>query len=163
LADKKNRKGNKAGRHSGSSSASGNQVRADGLIPVKPKLAGGANFLLLNVMQELSEMSQQVESSSYANFHKGTPLPMAHLLPQPFARPQVGALVNGVPGWKWDLNRGILVSDMENFHGLGTATMDRSSGELAQNVSSSGAVDLSVRWEKWCSKLLTLGSSITQV
>jgi hypothetical protein len=64
------------------------------------------------------------------------------LLPQPFAHPQVDALVNGVPGWKWDLNEGILVSDMENFRGSGTASIDKSSGELTQNVFSSGAVDM---------------------
>jgi hypothetical protein len=68
VPDKKNHKGNKAGRHSGRSSAPGNQVSTNGLIPVKPKVAEGANFLLLNAMQELSEMSQQVESSTYANY-----------------------------------------------------------------------------------------------
>ncbi|TVU23500.1 hypothetical protein EJB05_25873, partial [Eragrostis curvula] len=70
------------------------------------------------------------------------PVPTAPLLPQPVLRPQVNALVNGVPGWTWDLDEGILMSDMENLSGLGIATVDRSSGELNQNVFSSGAVDL---------------------
>ncbi|KAK3119362.1 hypothetical protein QOZ80_9BG0718690 [Eleusine coracana subsp. coracana] len=185
LEEKKNHKGNEARRRDGRSSASGNQVSTSGLAPVGPKSTGRANSLLLNVMQELSDMSQQIESkthvatkyrvqptrpvllphnhwkmhltgenqrqyhvdgqgdpqSTYANF-KGTALPAAHLLPQPFPSPQIDALVNGVPGWTWDLNEGVLLSDMENFSGLGTTNVDRSSSELSQNVLSTGAVDL---------------------
>ncbi|TVU23457.1 hypothetical protein EJB05_25826, partial [Eragrostis curvula] len=70
------------------------------------------------------------------------PVPTAPLLPQPIFRPQVNALVNGVPGWTWDLDEGILMSDMENLSGVGIATVNRSSGKLNQNVFSSGAVDL---------------------
>lgn len=195
VPEKKNHKRKKASRRSGGSNASGNKVSTDVLAPVGPKhREERANSLFSNVMQELSHMSQIVESkthvatryhpqptgavllpdnnwemhlaggkqrqyyveglpNAYTNyidrsgtmhgFNKGAPMPMADLLPQPFSSPQIDALVNGVPGWKWDLSEGILLSDMENFPGAaGTANVDRSSGELPQNVFSTGTVDL---------------------
>lgn len=98
-------------------------------------------------------------SGTMHGFRNGTLLPTAHLLPQPVFSPQIDALINGVPGWTWDLSEGILLSDMENFRGLGTANVDGSSGELTQNVSALAQWICTVGkwWVTWFTKAANPG------